>query len=53
MLSTIFKYVIYKIVILQYKWNLVNSKIICVQNMLVFSFLDLSWWVKFVDKNHQ
>ena len=51
--SLVFKYESCKIVILQYKWNYVNSKGICVSKHVVSSFLDHSWQLDFVGMNRQ
>lgn len=42
-----------KVTILQYKWNSVNSKCICVLKHIVHSFLYLYWRYKCVDKDRQ
>ena len=51
--SIVFQYKSYKIVILQYKWNYVNSKAICVISLFISPFLDLNWWMDLVIMDHQ
>ena len=50
---TIFVYMLYKIVNLQYKWNYVNSKGICVISLFISPILSLNWWSDLVDKDRQ
>ena len=42
--SIVFQYKSYKIVILQYKWNYINSKGICVKRLFISIVLDNNWW---------
>jgi hypothetical protein len=51
--SIVFQYKSYKIVILQYKWNYVNTKIICVIILFISPVLDLIWRSDMVVKDHQ
>jgi hypothetical protein len=41
--SIVFQYKSCKIVILQYKWNYINSKSICVISLFISPVLDLIW----------
>jgi hypothetical protein len=51
--SIIFQCKSCKIVILQYKWNYVNGKSICVISLFIPPILDLIWWSDMVAKDHQ
>ena len=51
--SIVFQYKSYKIVILQYKWNYVNSKSICVISLFISPVLDLIWRLNLVVKDRQ
>ena len=51
--SIVFQYKSCKIVILQYKWNYVNSKGICVKSMFISPILDYNWWLEMVVSDHQ
>ena len=49
----VFEYEAYKIVILQYKWNYVNSKGIYVKSMFISPVLDYNWQLDLVISDHQ
>ena len=51
--SIVFQYKSCKIVILQYKWNYVNSKGICVKSMFISPILDYNWWSDLIVSDRQ
>ena len=51
--SIVLQYKSCKIVILQYKWNYVNSKGICVKRLFIYHVLDFIWRSNLVISDHQ
>ena len=49
----VFKYMSCKTLSIQYKWNYVNSKSICVISLFISPILDLNWWSDLIVKDCQ
>ena len=49
----VFKCVSCKTCFLQYKWNFVNSKVICVKRLFISPILDFNWQSDLIDSDRQ